>query len=113
MRIKQGDTVSIITGDDQGRTGKVLKVFPDKETILIEGINIQKKHRRAKKEGEKGQIVEKPGPVSISNVKLVCPKCGKVTRVGYQVKSEIQNPKSKVKKARLKVRICKKCKTVI
>jgi large subunit ribosomal protein L24 len=101
MRIKKGDTVLIITGDDRGRTAKVLELSPDKKRIQIEGINIQKKHHRPRKEGEKGQIVEKLGFVSVSNVKLVCPKCNKPSKVGY---------KGIGKK---KVRVCKKCKQII
>jgi len=101
MFIKQGDTVSIIAGDDRGRTGKVIKVFPKAEKVLIEGINLQKKHHRPRKEGEKGQIVEKPGPISVSNVKLICPKCNKPTKVGYR------------KTGDKKIRICKKCKAAI
>ena len=97
MKIKKGDTVLIISGNDRGRTSKVLRVFPKAEKILAEGINIRKKHIRPKKAGEKGQIIEVPGTLDISNVKLICPKCKKVTRPGY-----------KVEKGR-KYRICKKC----
>ena len=101
MNIKQGDTIKIIAGDDRGRTAKVLKVYPHTERIQVEGVNIQKKHHRPKKEGEKGQVIEKPGFVSISNVKLVCPKCNKPTRVGHKK----SGPK--------KVRVCKKCQSII
>jgi len=97
MKIKQGDTILIIAGNDRGRTAKVLNVSPKSERIQAEGINIQKKHHKPRKEGEKGQIVEKPGFISMSNVKLVCPKCNKPTRVGY---------KTTMGK---KIRICKKC----
>lgn len=100
MKIRKGDTVLVKKGDDRGRTGKVMKVFPIKGSILVEGINIQKKHRRPKKEGEKGQIVEKPGLMSISNVQLICPKCNKPTRVGIK----LENKKKK--------RVCKKCKEI-
>jgi len=98
MKIRKGDTILVKKGDDRGRTGKVMKVFPYKNSVLIEGINIQKKHRLPKKEGEKGQIVEKPGPMSISNIQLICPKCSKPTRVEIKLK----NKKKK--------RVCKKCK---
>jgi large subunit ribosomal protein L24 len=97
MKVKRGDTVLIISGDDRGRKGKVIKVVPKKEVILVEGINIQKKHQRPRKEGEKGQIIEKPGPVHVSNVKLICPKCGKATRVGFKIIGD------------KKYRFCKKC----
>jgi len=99
--IKQGDTVLIITGDDRGRTAKVLNVAPKGERIQIQGVNIQKKHHRPRKEGEKGQIIEKPGFISISNVKLVCPKCNKPVQVGCK------------RSGNKKTRICKKCEAVI
>jgi len=98
MRIKKDDTILVKKGDDKGRTAKVMKVFPNKSSVLVEGINMQKKHRRPKKEGEKGQIIEKPGLMSISNIQLICPKCNKPTRVEIK----IENKKKK--------RVCKKCK---
>ncbi|MBU3918772.1 50S ribosomal protein L24 [Patescibacteria group bacterium] len=97
MKIRKGDTILVRTGNDRGRTGKVMKVFIEKSSLLVEGINIQKKHRRPRKEGEKGQIVEKPGLMSISNVQIICPKCNKSVRVGVKV----ENKKKK--------RVCKKC----
>ena len=97
MKIKKNDTVLITSGKDKGRTGKVLRVFPGKGSVLVEGINLRKKHVRPKKEGEKGQVVKVPGALSVSNVKLICPKCKKATRVGY-----------KIEKKR-KYKICKKC----
>jgi len=97
MKIRQGDTVLIISGKDRRRKGKVLKAFPKELKILVEGINLKKKHVRPKREGEKGQIVQIPAPTQISNVKVICPKCGKATRVGYKI---TENRKS---------RICKKC----
>ena len=98
MKIKKNDTVLIISGKDRGRKGKVLNVFPEEQKLLVEGANIRKRHVRPKKSGEKGQIVESPAPFSASNVKLICAKCGKSTRVAYQFID---------KKKR---RICKKCK---
>lgn len=97
MRIKKGDTVLIISGKDKGKKGKVLKSLPKDGRILVEGINLRKKHQKPRKAGEKGQIVEMPIPVSVSNVKIVCPKCGKAVRIG----SKIEGQK--------KYRICKKC----
>ena len=101
MRIKRGDTILIIAGNDRGRTAKVLSVSPKSERIQAEGINIQKKHHKPRKEGEKGQLIEKSGFISMSNVKLVCPKCNKPTRVGYK---KIGNKKA---------RVCRQCKAVI
>ena len=111
MKIKKGDTVLIITGKDRGRTGKILRAFPKERTVLIEGINLRKKHMRPKRSGEKGQIVEIPGPINISNVKLICPKCGKAVRIGYKL--EGKNPKGVSPSAgpygARKYRVCKKC----
>jgi len=97
MKIKTGDTILIITGKDREKTGKVSEVFPKENKIIVEGLNIMKKHVRPKKEGEKGQVVEMPRAVDVSNVKLICPKCKKPTRVGYRILEKN------------KVRICKKC----
>ena len=97
MKIKKGDTVLIISGKDRGRKGKVLKVFPENLSLLIEGINLRKKHLKPKKEGEKGQIVEIPAKIYFSKVKLICQKCGKGSRVGYKIREG------------KKYRICKKC----
>jgi len=97
MKIKKGDTILVISGKDRGRKGKALKVFPKEGKILVEGINLRKKHQKPKRTGEKGQIVTLPGLINISNVKLICPKCGKATRVGYII---VENKK---------YRICKKC----
>ncbi len=97
MKIRKGDTVLIISGKDRGRRGKVLDVFPKEGRVVVEGINIRKRHVRPKKSGEKGQIAETPASFSASNVKLICSQCGKPTRVGYKI------TKGK------KYRICKKC----
>ncbi len=101
MKIKKNDTVLIIAGKDRNRKGKVLEAFPIKARVLVEGINIRKKHVRPKKQGEKGQVIESPGPISVSDVKFICPKCNKATRIGYKV----ENKK--------KTRICKKCQAEI
>jgi large subunit ribosomal protein L24 len=97
MKLKKGDNVLIIAGKDKGRTAKILKALPKDRGILVEGINIKKKHVRPKKEGEKGQIVQVPAVMDVSNVKIICPKCGKATRIGYKIEKENKN------------RICKKC----
>lgn len=87
----------IISGKDRGKKGKVLRASPKDFKIIIEGLNIRKKATRPKRQGEKGQIVQKPAPLDASNVKLLCPKCGKATRVGYKLAEG------------KKYRICKKC----
>lgn len=101
MKVKKGDSVLITAGKDKGRTGKVMKAMPKSLKILVEGINLKKKHVRPKKQGEKGQVVEIPAALDVSNVKIICPKCGKATRVGYAMDKDTKN------------RICKKCKQVI
>lgn len=69
MHVKTGDTVVILTGKDKGKSGKVLKAFPQKDLVLVEGVNIRKKHQRPKKTNQKGQIVEKAMPIHVSNVR--------------------------------------------
>lgn len=101
MRIRKGDQIQIIAGKDRGKSGKVLRVISENSKIVVEGLNLMKKHMKPKKSGEKGQRVEIPSPISISNVMLVCPKCGKLTRVGFEISKES------------KLRICKKCKSEV
>jgi large subunit ribosomal protein L24 len=69
MKIKTGDSVTIISGKDKGKTAKVLRAFPREDKVLVEGINMKKRHERTRKQGGKGQIIDKPHPVHISNVK--------------------------------------------
>ena len=97
MKIRKGDTVLIISGKERGRKGKVIEAFPKKRRIIIEGTNLRKKHVKPKKSGEKGQIVETPASINISNTKLICSKCGKAARIGYKIEGK------------KKYRICKKC----
>ena len=107
MKIKKNDKVKITAGKDEGKTGKVLQVFPSRERVSIEGLNLLIKHMRPRKQGEKGQRIEFPAPINISNLMLVCPNCGKATRVGYKsIKSEKTGKKKKF-------RVCKKCNQVI
>jgi len=97
MKIHKGDTVLIISGKDRGKKGKVTKALPGEGKIVVEGVNLRKKHVKPKKSGEKGQIVAIPGPMDASNVKLICSKCGQAARIGYK------------KEGDKKYRICKKC----
>ena len=101
MKIKKSDTILVISGKDRGRKGKVLEVLPKEGKVIVEGINLKKKHVKPKKSGEKGQIVETSNPFDLSNVKLICPKCGKSSRVGYKTEGK------------KKYRVCKKCKQEI
>ncbi|MCU0679225.1 MAG: 50S ribosomal protein L24 [Planctomycetes bacterium] len=121
MKIKKGDKVKILTGKDRGKTGKVLQVFTRKNRISVEGLNLSIKHMRPRKQGEKGQRIEFPAPISAANLMLVCPKCGKATRVGYQyieIKGNAANPAAAdtgaaVKGKRKKIRVCKKCRQTV
>jgi large subunit ribosomal protein L24 len=97
VKIRKGDTVLIISGKDRGKKGKALKVLPKERKVVVEGVNLRKKHQKPKKTGEKGQILTLSGPIDISNVKIICSKCGKATRIGYKMIGG------------KKIRICKKC----
>jgi large subunit ribosomal protein L24 len=97
LKIRKNDNVKIISGKDRGKSGKVLKVFVEDERILVEGVNMRKKHERAKRQDKKGEVITRPAPVSIANAMVVCPKCGKPSRIGYKVEGK------------QKTRVCKKC----
>ncbi len=103
MKIKKGDKVKVLSGKDRGKTGTVSQVFPDQGRASVEGVNMMVKHLRPNKRGEKGQRVEFPAPLALSNLSLVCPKCSKSTRVGYKYSSEDGKEEKK------KLRFCKKC----
>ena len=97
MKIKKGDTVQVLSGNDKGKTGEVLKVIPKTEKVVVKGVNVRKKHIKARKQGEESGIIPVECAVLASKVNVVCPKCGKATRIGYsEEKGE-------------KIRICKKC----
>lgn len=85
MHIKKNDTVAVVTGKDKGKKGKVVKAFPQELRVIIEGVNIKKRHQKARRGGQKGQIVEYPAPMHVSNVMLVDPKSGKPTRVRMKI----------------------------
>lgn len=97
MKIRKDDQVEIITGKDRGKRGKVLRTVTSTGRVVVEGLNLVKKHSRPRKSGEKGQRVEIPAPINVSNVMMVCPGCGKPTRVGFSVKGEVKS------------RVCRKC----
>ncbi len=95
-KIKKNDTVKVVTGKDKGKTGRVIKVDADKGRVIVQGINIVKKAQKPKSQNEKGGIVSIEAALDISNVMVVCKKCGP-TRIGYQADGSD------------KKRICKKC----
>lgn len=97
MKIRKGDNVIVLTGKDRGKSGKVLQSLPKNEQVVVESINLRKKHSRPRKQGEKGQMIEKSFPLHISNVQLLCPQCFKPTRVGFKIDGENKS------------RMCKKC----
>ena len=96
MRIKKGDNVQVLSGNDKGKTGEVLEVMPKEDKVVVKGVNIRKKHVKARRQGEESGIIPVECSIPVSKVNVVCPKCGKDTRVGYSVEKY------------LKVRICKK-----
>jgi len=82
MKIKKNDMVKVISGNARGKTGKVLKVFPETDRIIVEKVNLIKRHTRQTSQGQQGGIIEKEAPIAISNVLLICPKCNRPTRTG-------------------------------
>lgn len=97
MKIKTGDNVIVLSGKDKGKTGKVLRADVKGAKVVVEGVNVATKHQAPRKQGEEGGIVKIETPIYASKVQVVCPKCGKATRVGVK----IENGKN--------VRVCKKC----
>ena len=97
MKVKKNDTVVVITGKDAKKTGKVLSVLPKSNKVIVEGVNIQSKSKKARSAQETSQIIKKEGAIDASNVLVICPVCGKATRVAHAV---IDGKK---------VRVCKKC----
>lgn len=97
MKFKKGDKVKITRGKDRGKEGAVEKVWQAEAKVTITGLNLFKRHTKPRSEGQKGQIIELPRAVPVSNVALICPKCKQVTRVGYRLTGQD------------KVRICRKC----
>ena len=101
MKIKKGDNVLIISGKDKGKTAKVLKSFPKERKILVDGVNLKKKHVKPKKQGEKGQVIKIPAPFDVSDVKFICPKCSKATRLGYKIINDLPDLSGQTKKLRV------------
>ena len=97
MTVKKGDTVVVIAGKDKGKKGKILEVFPKDNRVIVDGVNIVSKHKKARTQQEQSAIIKKTAPIDASNVMVVCGVCGKATRVAHK---EIDGKK---------VRVCKKC----
>ncbi len=97
MKIKKGDTVEVLSGNDRGKRGEVLEVIPKKDKVIVKGINIRKKHVKPRKQGEQGGIIPAECAIYSSKVNVVCPKCKKAVKVGFTMEKDE------------KVRVCKKC----
>ena len=97
MNIKKDDKVVVLSGKDKGKQGKVLSADPKAAKVVVEGVNVATKHKKPMKQGEEGGIIKIETPIYASKVQLVCPKCGKNTRVGHKIADG------------KKTRICKKC----
>ena len=98
MNVKKGDLVQVLSGKDKGKQANVLRAFPSEGKVLVEGVAIVKKATRPTQQNQQGGIVSQEAKIDVSNVALVCPKCGQATRVGHAVDGEGK-----------KVRVCKKC----
>lgn len=101
MKFKKGDTIIVTIGKDKGRKGKIEQVIPKESTVIVPGINIFKRHLKKRDERQQGGIVEVARALDTAKIALVCPKCGKQTRIGYE------------KDGKINVRICNKCKARI
>ena len=97
MKVKKVDTVQVLSGNDKGKKGEVLEVIPKDSKVVVKGVNVRKKHIKPRKQGDEGGIISVECAINSSKVNVVCPKCGKATRVGYKIEDD------------KKVRVCKKC----
>ena len=97
MKLKKGDNVIVLSGNDKGKTGEILEIIPATQKVIVKGVNIRKKHVKPRKAGEEGGIIPSEYPIHSSKVNVVCPKCGKASKIGYVIEDG------------KKVRVCKKC----
>ncbi len=97
-KIKLKDQVEVISGKDRGRVGKVIRAYRDDDRVVVEKINMIKRHTKPSMQNQQGGIIEKEAPIHVSNLKLVCPKCSNTVRVGVKTLED-----------GAKVRVCKKC----
>ena len=97
MKIKKGDNVQVLSGNDKGKTGEVLEVIPKEDKIIVKGVNVRQKHIKARKQGDESGIIPVECSIPSSKVNIVCSKCGKATKIGYSIEKDE------------KVRVCKKC----
>ena len=102
LHVKKDDLVMIVAGKDKGKSGKVLRVMPDKGRVLVENLNLIKRHTRPSRTSSEGGIIEKEAPIALSNVQLLCQGCNKPARTGLRVLEDGS-----------KVRFCKKCNEIV
>ena len=103
MRVRKNDQVIVLAGNYKGKRGKVLKVFPEENRVIVEGVNFIKRHSRPTQKNPQGGIIEKEAPIHVSNVMVICPKCNTPSRMGSQiVYDEVRNRNNHV-------RVCKSC----
>ena len=98
LKIRKGDRVRVLTGKDRGKEGSVMRALPRDGKVIVDGVNVARKSQRPTRTTQQGGIIDKDMPIQVSNVALVCPACGKPTRVGYTIDNAGQ-----------KARVCKKC----
>ena len=101
VNVRVGDTVLVLAGTYKGKKGKIIAVDPEKNTCKVEGVNIVTKHKKMRKQGEKSELKKMEGAIDISNVQILCGKCGKATRVGHKIEGDHKH------------RVCKKCGNVL
>src|SRR5688572_14900291 len=101
-KVRKNDTVQVLAGRERGKQGKITRVLTKEDRVVVEGLNIRKRHTKPRRQGEQAGIVEFPAPLHVSNVAVVCSKCGKAARVGFRLLADST-----------KVRFCKRCDEVI
>jgi large subunit ribosomal protein L24 len=103
MSVRRGDTVIVTAGKDKGKRGTVVAVFPERNRVEVENVNIVKRHLRRSGVALQAGIIEKPAPISRANVMVICPRCGKPTRIGHREQPESASSRDK------HIRVCKQC----
>ena len=98
MKIRKGDRVKVLTGKDRGKTGTVTRAMPERGKVIVDGVNIAKRHTKPTSQTNTGGIIDKEMPIAVANVAIICGSCGKATRIGYRFEPDGD-----------KVRICRKC----
>jgi len=98
LKIKKGDRVVVLTGKDRGKRGEVMRAMPLERKVIVDGVNVAKKHQKPTRATMQGGIIDKDMPIPAANVAILCPSCGKPTRVGYKLDAD-----------GTKIRVCKKC----